>query len=644
MADKKKKRAKHASKSSATGEATAGSSHAKKKAKTTEVLKIVTGDGAEIDLSMSDLRVGTGTTPTMAGGTREVAWLSVAGESVEIPLDGGAMSRHTAATRHSAAPASGRSAGGGGPGGPGGSDDDTESDAGNARRGSGCSGGPGGAGGSGAGGAGRQPAQNPGGQPLQDAGNRPAMPRERATSPLPPAPRTPAVGVAPTAPAAPTILIREAPARDRRLRLPKYRGLDGQMPISTWLQAVHTAKRQQYSRDHPWNPTDVYFEMVQHLKDEALLWYGTIADTIDPETDENLARMMRDRYEERRTDPEVVASLQDRRQGRGEPLVEYAANLRAIVADRRIGEEWLIDAFLKGMHNQNSATFVRGRDPVTLNEAVDMATHQVGRYGEGHGVGLEESLARQDARATVGTQATRRGATTPLGIGRREQSATTGNSGTGTLGLSKPPRYDKDGRLVNSTVPDWLRGVSLVPPGYALVPLGASGVENANTRTSGNQGNQRSGRNRNENSRQDDTRSDGHQQEASRRERDADSRPARRGGTSGTGGSGRTLKMEPRDDTRAPMGMSSRYGPPQPLLTREARLENFRRYQNNRARMGTATARPTGVVCYYCLTPGHFVRDCPYKGGDLAAEAAEEKPQAEDSNNGGNSAGNEERA
>jgi hypothetical protein len=40
------------------------------------------------------------------------------------------------------------------------------------------------------------------------------------------------------------------------------------------------------------------------------------------ETDESLARLLRARYGEQRSDPEVVGSLNDRKQMRGEPLVE----------------------------------------------------------------------------------------------------------------------------------------------------------------------------------------------------------------------------------------------------------------------------------------------------------------------------------
>jgi hypothetical protein len=94
--------------------------------------------------------------------------------------------------------------------------------------------------------------------------------------------------------------------------------------------------------------------------------------------------------------PEVVASLNDRKQMRGEPLVEYAAALREIVADRSIGEEWLVDAFLNGISNTGSLTHIRGRKPQNLDEAVRVATRQVGTFGEGHRVGLEAAMAKQD--------------------------------------------------------------------------------------------------------------------------------------------------------------------------------------------------------------------------------------------------------
>jgi hypothetical protein len=70
--------------------------------------------------------------------------------------------------------------------------------------------------------------------------------------------------------------------------------------------------------------------------------------------------LVRGRYGEQRSDPEVVGSLNNRKQMREEPLVEYAAVLRTIVGDRNIGEEVLIDAFLNGMGSQDSRTYAVG--------------------------------------------------------------------------------------------------------------------------------------------------------------------------------------------------------------------------------------------------------------------------------------------
>jgi len=183
----------------------------------------------------------------------------------------------------------------------------------------------------------------------------------------------------------------------KKMRLPKFKGLNGTIAVSTWLRAVQTeTRRQERTLGIRWERDEVYFEMASHLEGEALRWYGNIMSSVIDETDETLARLLRGRYGEQRSDPEVVASLNDRKQMRGEPLVEYAAALREIVADRSIGEEWLVDAFLNGISNTGSLTHIRGRKPQNLDEAVRVATRQVGTFGEGHRVGLEAAMAKQD--------------------------------------------------------------------------------------------------------------------------------------------------------------------------------------------------------------------------------------------------------
>ncbi|KAE9061984.1 hypothetical protein PF010_g29600 [Phytophthora fragariae] len=414
-----------------------------------------------------------------------------------------------------------------------------------------------------------------------NTGSHAAPPVPRADPPI----RQPVRREAPRAPAPAMLIWASSPStpmrevvreyhRPKKMRLPKYKELDGNMAVSTWLRAVQTeTRRQERTLGVHWDPDEVYYEMASHL--EALRWYGNIMSAITDETDENLSRLLRARYGEQRSDPEVVASLHDRKQMRGEPLVEYAAALPEIVADRNIGEEWLVDEFLNGMSNATSATHVRGREPQTLDEAVRVATRQVGKFGEGHRVDLEAAMAKQDKRANrvskVRSDSTPLGAATPLGHGGKEQSASAGNVGQGMIGfgnglpVQKPPRYDIDGRLVNPPLTTgWGAGVTVIPQGYTLVPLGTQTGSSSKAQPSSSRVNQPTTVNRGP--RGDDG-----------------------GGLQGRR-HGRTLQVEAQGGDRAPLGVlggASRYGPQppqsrQPLKTKEERLANHRRYQASR--------------------------------------------------------------
>jgi hypothetical protein len=283
---------------------------------------------------------------------------------------------------------------------------------------------------------------------VEDGGGRgrQTSPAPRTAPQPPPVPRMPSPVPRATAPqpAPVTEIIREYRG-PKKMRLPVFKGLDGTMPISTWLRTVQTeARRQERTLDLRWSCDEIYFEMDSHLEGEALRWYGNAISSLAEETDESLARLLRARNGEQRSDPEVVGSLKDRKQMRGEPLVDYAVVLRAIVADRSTGEAWLIDAFLNGMDNQDSATPVRGREPTTLDEAVRFAIRQVGKFGEGHRVGLEEAMARQDARRTSDPPAPL-GTLAPLGSPEQKQSpgavgpANGRLMGFGQLPPQKPP-------------------------------------------------------------------------------------------------------------------------------------------------------------------------------------------------------------
>ncbi|KAE8972796.1 hypothetical protein PR002_g26402 [Phytophthora rubi] len=140
----------------------------------------------------------------------------------------------------------------------------------------------------------------------------PTQPARRSEPPPPATPTWSSTPATPLAMAPTREVIREFRGR-KKMRLPKFKGLDGTMAVSTWLRAVQTeTRRQERTLGVHWDEDEVYFEMASYLEGEALRWYGNIMSAITDETDEILARLLRGRYGEQRSDPEVVVSLNDR--------------------------------------------------------------------------------------------------------------------------------------------------------------------------------------------------------------------------------------------------------------------------------------------------------------------------------------------
>ncbi|KAK1943558.1 hypothetical protein P3T76_004954 [Phytophthora citrophthora] len=298
-------------------------------------------------------------------------------------------------------------------------------------------------------------------------------------APAPPAPPTPPVQIAPqyfAMPQAPQWMY-QAPSREKKLRLPKFKGLgEPKVTMKAWLKAVKNELRRQTAiLRTEWREHEVFIEMVASLEGEALLWYDTVENafsTREDQTFRNLSRMMRDRYMVKRSNPE-------RRQQRGESLVEYAQKLREIASSNPVNEEWLVDSFLSGMNNTWCSTLVRGHRPATLNEAVNFAVDQVGEYGEGYGVDLAIAMRAHDERAaSAGAVPT---ALVPDLTRIQQISVAGGNLGTVVSGYDDvglatgpPPRYDVEGRLMvpqgGATLLSGGLWNTVIPAGYKLVP------------------------------------------------------------------------------------------------------------------------------------------------------------------------------
>ncbi|ETI54147.1 hypothetical protein F443_03001 [Phytophthora nicotianae P1569] len=449
----------------------------------------------------------------------------------------------------------------------------------------------------------------------------------------PPAPQQPPAAPAPrqqgqeptTAVHQPMTIVMPREAKPKQLRIPKFKGIDDALPVTTWLRSIQNEiKRQQSTLGVAWQEHQLYLEAAANFEGEALRWFGTIAGSIpeNEQTLDNLARLLRAKYTVQRSTPEVVARLNARRQMIGERLVEYAQVLREIVADRGIGEEWLVDAFLCGMQNEQSAASVRGHYPQTLDEAVRIAVFQVGEYGEGYRVGLEAAIGKQAERG-MGTGTSQQQAApvpaaphgqVPLVNSLENNLASVVTGYEGLLGAPtklvgrRQPRYDTEGRLVvtgtgDKGTPNWLEAASLLFSGYQLVPQGT--ILNQSVAPQGQQ----------------QTRTYGSDQRAPQ------PRPQQQHGHRGEGGGqhakrfGKARKVEGRYSPYArTSGGLGNYGPRQPLMTKEDRLRNYRRYQEN---MKNRTAVPYNSdmrECYYCHQIGHLSYDCDLKKQDMEGE------------------------
>ncbi|GMF51122.1 unnamed protein product [Phytophthora fragariaefolia] len=104
-------------------------------------------------------------------------------------------------------------------------------------------------------------------------------------------------------------------------------------------------------------------------------------------------------------------------------------------------------------------------------------------------------------------------------------------------------------------------------------------------------------------------------------------------GGRGTRRTGKTMKMEAADSQRQqqpqpqPHRQGGRLGLNDPLPTKADRLRNLRQYEETKAQRSKAP-NEGGDICFYCHEVGHFVRNCPLKGQDLAGD-----DQGRDANN-----------
>lgn len=377
----------------------------------------------------------------------------------------------------------------------------------------------------------------------------------------------------------------------KKLRIPKFKGKDGNVSVTAWLKMLQTEVRNQAtSMRVAWTPHELYNAATALFDGDAMEWFSSLDTglTPDEETIDNWADLMKEHYMITRSEPETIEMLNRRRQARGESLGDFAQNLRRIVAGRHIEEKWLVNAFLSGMSNQTCATHVRvalGRGESTLREAVQAAVLNTGEYGEGVRVGLLDAERAHDARQGAAGPAVVHGEAKPAAIKSERENVASGQHSYGATPTHGGPRYDIEGRLVGNTdgksESEWWRNV---PPGFKIVPDGSSAGGQAAARSS--------------NRRQDEGRG-----------------PKTDGAGQGGRRGGRTLKVEGVHGSAYATAGSEAAS----LPNREERMRNHQRFMNGRSTRTGFVPRDK-VICFYCQRPGHYSRDCEYKREDYGQQ------------------------
>lgn len=191
--------------------------------------------------------------------------------------------------------------------------------------------------------------------------------------------------------AAPAPVIVNAPAapvprqKMKTLNLADFRGTSAES-VEAWLATIpQEVERQAGLGGDTWTAEELYYGVTAHLKDAASMWLITMTEDMRPEdkTLSYLVKKMRKKYGRRDNIFKIQQRLAAREQQPGERLSDFAAKLMDIGFGKRVPAESYVEAFLNGINNQTAAMQIRGRDPRTLEDALQYAEDTCGEYGEG---------------------------------------------------------------------------------------------------------------------------------------------------------------------------------------------------------------------------------------------------------------------
>ncbi|POM58644.1 putative Polyprotein [Phytophthora palmivora] len=135
-----------------------------------------------------------------------------------------------------------------------------------------------------------------------------------------------------------------------------------------------------------WSSEDLFFGVSAHLKDAARKWFIKLSSEIPPHcrTMEYLSRKLQETYGSQENVWEIEFKLMKRQQQPGELLRDFANCLDEIGAGHTsIPTQCYVDVFIRGMNNEVMSQSVRTAGVQTLEQAVNYAVRNCGKYGQG---------------------------------------------------------------------------------------------------------------------------------------------------------------------------------------------------------------------------------------------------------------------
>ncbi|RLN56312.1 hypothetical protein BBJ28_00026927 [Nothophytophthora sp. Chile5] len=143
---------------------------------------------------------------------------------------------------------------------------------------------------------------------------------------------------------------------------PEFKGMDGTMMLSTWLNKSSLAnRRRENTFSCAWTTKDLYLVVSAKMQGDTTAWFLHWSSSAHPhdKTRKSLTVSLQTKYDSHLDENEVMARIYERKQLTGERLSDFAGAFMELRSGKYIRESWYVNSFINSMDNQTLAPFVK---------------------------------------------------------------------------------------------------------------------------------------------------------------------------------------------------------------------------------------------------------------------------------------------